>query len=236
MAMLTPAVSLLLVKIRCFLLSPLPPSAVRDRTIDFVAGTMAGTSIPFFVSALPNNAHDQGVAGLVVGHPFDTGQFLCIIHVTIHPLIRLLTVKVRFQSPRMAKKYKSTFHALVTIIREERFFGLYKGIITPLVGQIYNSSRNADLFRHNQFDLFRLVSGNLRTHERSGICFLPLFCESAGERRTDNHTSRSSWDRKRHRIFVCGDFSRRQGIVNATSQSGHHPNRTDQDSPTVAAY
>ncbi|KIM39611.1 hypothetical protein M413DRAFT_193953 [Hebeloma cylindrosporum] len=54
-----------------------------------------------------------GVASLVVGFPFDT-------------------VKVRFQSPAIAGKYHSTFHAIATIIREERFVGLYKGITSPL--------------------------------------------------------------------------------------------------------
>ena len=42
-------------------------------------------------------------------------------------------MKVRFQSPEIASKYRSTFHAVTTIIREERFVGLYKGIASPLV-------------------------------------------------------------------------------------------------------
>ena len=42
-------------------------------------------------------------------------------------------VKVRFQNPRTAVKYRSTLNAVSTIIREERFFGLYKGITSPLV-------------------------------------------------------------------------------------------------------
>ncbi|EDR13874.1 uncharacterized protein LACBIDRAFT_230077, partial [Laccaria bicolor S238N-H82] len=41
-------------------------------------------------------------------------------------------VKVRFQSPAIASKYTSTFQAIATIIREERFIGLYKGITSPL--------------------------------------------------------------------------------------------------------
>jgi len=64
-------------------------------TIDFIAGTAAG------------------VAGLVVGFPFDT-------------------VKVRFQNPAVASKYHSTIHAITSIVREERFVGLYKGIMAPL--------------------------------------------------------------------------------------------------------
>ncbi|KAH7920911.1 carnitine/acyl carnitine carrier [Leucogyrophana mollusca] len=55
-----------------------------------------------------------GIAGLLVSHPFDT-------------------VKVRFQNPDTSAKYRSTFHALVTIAREERFRGLYKGVTSPLV-------------------------------------------------------------------------------------------------------
>ncbi|KAK0489448.1 carnitine/acyl carnitine carrier [Armillaria novae-zelandiae] len=63
--------------------------------LDFLAGTISG------------------IAGLVVGYPFDT-------------------VKVRFQNPDMTGKYRSTMHALGTIIKEERFIGLYKGITSPL--------------------------------------------------------------------------------------------------------
>ncbi|KDR80921.1 hypothetical protein GALMADRAFT_153318 [Galerina marginata CBS 339.88] len=55
----------------------------------------------------------SGMTSLVVGFPFDT-------------------VKVRFQSPAIAGKYHSTFNAITTIIREERFIGLYKGITSPL--------------------------------------------------------------------------------------------------------
>ncbi|KAF8909237.1 carnitine/acyl carnitine carrier [Gymnopilus junonius] len=53
-----------------------------------------------------------GMTSLAVGYPFDT-------------------VKVRFQSPEIAGKYRSTFHAITTIIREERFVGLFKGIASP---------------------------------------------------------------------------------------------------------
>lgn len=54
-----------------------------------------------------------GMTSLAVGFPFDT-------------------VKVRFQSPEIAGKYRSTWNALSTIVREERFFGLYKGIMSPM--------------------------------------------------------------------------------------------------------
>ncbi|KAH9986681.1 mitochondrial carrier domain-containing protein, partial [Russula compacta] len=54
-----------------------------------------------------------GVSGLVVGFPFDT-------------------VKYRFQNPAPHVRYHSTLHALVTITREERLRGLFKGISSPL--------------------------------------------------------------------------------------------------------
>ncbi|KAI0630448.1 mitochondrial carrier [Trametes polyzona] len=56
-----------------------------------------------------------GMAALVVGYPFDT-------------------VKVRFQNPQIASKYRSTVHAFLTIVREERIRGLYRGIAAPLAG------------------------------------------------------------------------------------------------------
>ncbi|KAJ7777303.1 carnitine/acyl carnitine carrier [Mycena metata] len=56
-----------------------------------------------------------GTAGLVTGFPFDT-------------------VKVRLQTPELAGHYRgSTVRAIATIVREERFLGLYKGITSPLL-------------------------------------------------------------------------------------------------------
>ncbi|KAJ3988658.1 carnitine/acyl carnitine carrier [Lentinula detonsa] len=54
-----------------------------------------------------------GAASLVVGFPFDT-------------------VKVRFQNPQFAQRYSSTMNAFTTIVREEKFVGLFKGITSPL--------------------------------------------------------------------------------------------------------
>ncbi|KAG0698182.1 carnitine/acyl carnitine carrier [Suillus ampliporus] len=54
-----------------------------------------------------------GIVGLLIAHPFDT-------------------VKVRLQNPDLSSKYHSVSHAFATIIREERFSGLYKGIASPL--------------------------------------------------------------------------------------------------------
>jgi len=102
-------------------------------TIDFIAGTIAVRRVCQRELVL-NGKQVKGIASLVVGFPFDTGMFI----------FRLLTlfaefpgfciqVKVKFQSPAIAGKYHSTFHAITTIIREERFIGLYKGITSPLV-------------------------------------------------------------------------------------------------------
>ncbi|KAF8336237.1 mitochondrial carrier [Amanita rubescens] len=65
-------------------------------TVDFIAGTLSG------------------IAGLIVGHPFDT-------------------IKVRFQSPTISGKYSSTLHAFGSIVHEERLAGLFKGITSPLI-------------------------------------------------------------------------------------------------------
>ncbi|KZT20993.1 mitochondrial carrier [Neolentinus lepideus HHB14362 ss-1] len=70
----------------------------------------------------------SGMAALCVGYPFDT-------------------VKVRFQNPEIAQKYRSTFNAITTIVREERAPGLYKGITSPLAscafmnGLVFSSYR-----------------------------------------------------------------------------------------------
>ncbi|ODN82987.1 hypothetical protein, variant 1 [Cryptococcus amylolentus CBS 6039] len=56
-----------------------------------------------------------GVAGLVVGQPFDL-------------------VKSRFQSPSFSGKYTSTFGALSAILKEEKFRGLFKGVMSPMAG------------------------------------------------------------------------------------------------------
>ncbi|KAI0297462.1 mitochondrial carrier domain-containing protein [Multifurca ochricompacta] len=41
-------------------------------------------------------------------------------------------VKYRFQNPSRSVRYRSTFHALMTITREEHLRGLFKGISSPL--------------------------------------------------------------------------------------------------------
>ncbi|GBE89433.1 Mitochondrial carnitine carrier [Sparassis crispa] len=69
-----------------------------------------------------------GMTALAVGFPFDT-------------------VKVRFQNPEIAQKYRSTFHALFTIVRTERVSGVFRGIASPLLtsaplnGLVFSSYR-----------------------------------------------------------------------------------------------
>ncbi|KAI0069640.1 carnitine/acyl carnitine carrier [Panus rudis PR-1116 ss-1] len=55
-----------------------------------------------------------GSAALIVGFPFDT-------------------VKVRLQNPSVGVQYRSTFHGVTTIIRQEGFRSLFRGISSPLV-------------------------------------------------------------------------------------------------------
>ncbi|GHJ88908.1 hypothetical protein NliqN6_5310 [Naganishia liquefaciens] len=68
-----------------------------DPKIDFLAGTVAG------------------VAGLIVGQPFDT-------------------IKVRFQSTQYANRYSSTFGALMAIARDEKPRSLFRGVTSPMAG------------------------------------------------------------------------------------------------------
>lgn len=120
-----------------------------DPTLDFAAGTIAGTSnvaavSEFVALGLGRDINDlwlswccSGMAALVVGYPFDTGALYLRLFCVDCPLrwrvVFERTVKVRFQNPATQSKYRSTFHAITTIVREERFLGLYKGISSPLV-------------------------------------------------------------------------------------------------------
>ncbi|KAI8064432.1 mitochondrial carrier domain-containing protein [Gongronella butleri] len=63
---------------------------------------VATQTIPSFFAGLVG-----GLAGLVVGHPF---------------------VKVRLQSRELASRYNGTWNCFKTIIKQEKFFGLYKGM------------------------------------------------------------------------------------------------------------
>ena len=72
------------------------------------------------------------MAAVVVGYPFDTGAYVCSARADCFGLISD-AVKVRFQNPHIASKYRSTLHAFFTIVREERVRGLFRGITAPLV-------------------------------------------------------------------------------------------------------
>ena len=74
-----------------------------------------------------------GMAAVTVGYPFDTGQYPHFLGLSLHLIFDAHPVKVRFQNPLIASKYRSTAHAFLTIIREERIRGLYRGIAAPLV-------------------------------------------------------------------------------------------------------
>ncbi|KAG6865645.1 hypothetical protein C0991_000564 [Blastosporella zonata] len=78
-----------------------------------------------------------GITGLVVGFPLDTGMGPDP-SARKHRALISCQVKVRFQNPETAIKYRTTAHAISTIIREEKFGGLYKGITSPLV---YHTTR-----------------------------------------------------------------------------------------------
>ena len=69
-----------------------------------------------------------GVAGVLVGHPFDT-------------------VKARLQTQTAtvnckAASYKGTFHCFKEIAHRESIFGLYKGISSPLAGNSYTKIKS----------------------------------------------------------------------------------------------
>lgn len=73
-----------------------------------------------------------GIVGLLIAHPFDTGMFGHEFR-SAAALPDCEIVKVRLQNPDLSSRYHSVSHAFATIIREERFSGLYKGIASPLV-------------------------------------------------------------------------------------------------------
>jgi len=55
-----------------------------------------------------------GVAGMLVSYPFDT-------------------VRVRLQNPETAPRYRGMVHAFSSILKEEKFTGLFKGMTSPLL-------------------------------------------------------------------------------------------------------
>uniref|UniRef100_A0A3B5PWS9 Mitochondrial basic amino acids transporter n=1 Tax=Xiphophorus maculatus TaxID=8083 RepID=A0A3B5PWS9_XIPMA len=85
----------------------------------------------------------SGVAGVLVGHPFDT-------------------VKVRLQIQSVDKPlYRGTFHCFQSIVRQESAFGLYKGIGSPMMGLTFI---NAIVFGV-QGNTMRLLGEDTPTHQ-----------------------------------------------------------------------
>lgn len=69
------------------------------------------TSLDFFAGWL------GGMAGVLVGHPFDT-----------------VKARLQTQKPVNGTAYKGTLHCFRQIVQKESAFGLYKGISSPLTG------------------------------------------------------------------------------------------------------
>ncbi|KAL1922754.1 uncharacterized protein VTP21DRAFT_9130 [Calcarisporiella thermophila] len=64
----------------------------------------------------------SGITKLIVGHPFDT-------------------IKVRLQTSGVSEgRFKGPLHCLVTTVRKEGFFAVYKGATPPLVGWMFMDS------------------------------------------------------------------------------------------------
>lgn len=82
-----------------------------------------------------------GGAGILAGQPFDT-------------------VKVRMQS--RSHLYRSTAHCFMTTLRKEGFFGLYRGMLSPLAG---SGPMNAILFATYGKALRFLTGGDVPVEE-----------------------------------------------------------------------
>ena len=80
-----------------------------------------------------------GVAAVVVGFPFDTGN---VGSPSARFVTYCLSVKVRYQAAAASRNYRSTFHALLTILREERLGGLYRGVFAPIVSRCSGDFRS----------------------------------------------------------------------------------------------
>ncbi|KAI8336705.1 mitochondrial carrier domain-containing protein [Chlamydoabsidia padenii] len=110
-------------------------------------------TIPSFFSGLFG-----GLAGLVVGHPFDT-------------------VKVRLQSRELASRYKGTWHCCKTIIRQEKFLGLYKGMASPAAGV---AGVNALVFGSHSYFMALQARHRSQTDEHSSLPLRDIFFAGLG--------------------------------------------------------
>lgn len=119
-----------------------------------------------------------GVAGCVVGHPFDT-------------------VKVRLQTQSTIKPiYNGTFDCFAKIIQKESIFGLYKGMSSPLYclafinALIFGLQANISKFLSNSNDyrsicLSGMIAGGVQTFICSPmeLCKTYLQMQGVGEKR-----------------------------------------------------
>ncbi|XP_077861840.1 mitochondrial basic amino acids transporter-like [Saccoglossus kowalevskii] len=91
-----------------------------------------------------------GIAGVVVGHPFDTVKVrLQTQNVQNNSVVSRLVTSPSPSSPSGLQRfpvhtvkpevvaphaYRSTWHCFASTVKEEGFFGLYKGLASPLAG------------------------------------------------------------------------------------------------------
>ena len=91
-------------------------------------------------------------------------------------------MKVRFQTPEIGSKYRSTFGALGTIIKEERFIGLYKGITSPLVrSKLHGVARIFPTYSGGTVRKLILQQVSCAIFEWPYIHFLPLLHKDSVE-------------------------------------------------------
>ncbi|KAI9274421.1 mitochondrial carrier domain-containing protein [Phascolomyces articulosus] len=76
--------------------------------IDEIPSQHTESTVPCFIAGLVG-----GLSGLAVGHPF---------------------VKVRLQAQKPSTKYKGTLDCFISTVRQEKIFGLYKGMASPAAG------------------------------------------------------------------------------------------------------
>ncbi|XP_070577647.1 mitochondrial basic amino acids transporter-like [Ptychodera flava] len=127
-----------------------------------------------------------GIAGVVVGHPFDTvkvrlqtqalsgcGKLNPAARPTVNPAINYATVGKKFPigsvNPEVVPPhlYKGTWNCLSSIVREEGVLGLYKGLASPLAGLAFI---NAIIFgvQANVMRLMGASDDSIRSHMVAG--------------------------------------------------------------------
>ncbi|XP_002732620.1 mitochondrial basic amino acids transporter-like [Saccoglossus kowalevskii] len=87
------------------------------QTLDFVGGCFGG------------------IAGVVVGHPLDTIKVRLQIQGGRQSVVNGMHAMKLETVPKHA--YRSTWHCLTSIVKSEGFFGLFKGLASPMAGQAF---------------------------------------------------------------------------------------------------